>query len=150
LPAVLATRERAPPRRLVTLVVDALDADAMGDEPVWPESKVVGWVTSGGFGHCVNRSIALAYIPASLAEHTDGFEVEILGECRPAQRVAQALYDPSGTECALPDDAQATETGRNAGPASDCANENARESRAFQRAFAALHFYFLMTNALFF
>jgi dimethylglycine dehydrogenase len=94
--AVIADRERAPSRRLVTLVVDARDADAMGDEPVWHESKVVGWVTSGAFGHCVNRSIALAYIPAPLAEHTDGFEVEILGERRPAQRVAQALYDPSG------------------------------------------------------
>jgi dimethylglycine dehydrogenase len=94
--AVIAERERAPGRRLVTLVVDAGDADAMGDEPVWHESKVVGWVTSGGFGHCVNRSIALAYIPAPLAEHTDGFEVEILGERRRAQRVAHALYDPSG------------------------------------------------------
>ena len=76
--------------------VDAGDADAMGDEPVWHEGKVVGWVTSGGFGHCVNRSIALAYIPAPLAEHTDGFEVEILGERQPAQRVAYPLYDPSG------------------------------------------------------
>jgi dimethylglycine dehydrogenase len=68
----------------------------MGDEPVWRDGKVVGWVTSGGFGHCVNRSIALAYIPASFAEHNDGFEVEILGERRPARRAAHALYDPSG------------------------------------------------------
>src|ERR1700682_3453966 len=76
--AVIADRECSPNRRLVTLVVDASDADAMGDEPVWHKNKVVGWVTSGGFGHCVNRSIALAYISASLAEHTEGFEVEIL------------------------------------------------------------------------
>jgi energy-coupling factor transporter ATP-binding protein EcfA2 len=76
--------------------IDARDADAVGDEPVWHGNTVVGWVTSGGFGHCVNRSIALAYIPAPLAEHTDGFEVEILGERRRAQRVAHALYDPSG------------------------------------------------------
>jgi len=44
----------------------------------------------------MRESIALAYIPAPLAEHTDGFKVEILGECRPAQRVAHSLYDPSG------------------------------------------------------
>jgi len=100
--AVIADRERAAGRRLVTLVVDARDADAMGDEPVWHDSKVVGWVTSGGFGHCVNRSIALAYIPAPLAEHTDGFEVEILGERRRAQRVAHALYDPSGERMRAP------------------------------------------------
>jgi dimethylglycine dehydrogenase len=96
--AVVADRERAPSRRLVTLVVDAVDADAMGDEPVWHGGKVIGWVTSGGFGHCVNRSIALAYIPAALCGNggEDGFEVEILGERRPAQRVTKPLYDPSG------------------------------------------------------
>jgi dimethylglycine dehydrogenase len=70
----------------------------MGDEPVWHGGKVIGWVTSGGFGHCVNRSIALAYIPAALCDNggEDGFEVEILGERRPAQRVTKPLYDPSG------------------------------------------------------
>jgi dimethylglycine dehydrogenase len=94
--AVMADRERAPARRLVTLIVDASDADAMGDEPVWHGGKVVGWVTSGGFGHCVNRSIALAYIPAYLAEQTDAFEVEILGERRRARRATEAPYDPSG------------------------------------------------------
>jgi len=93
--AAVADREHGPLRRLVTLVIDAGDADAMGDEPVWHEDKVVGWVTSGGFGHCVNRSIALAYVPALLAAQAD-FEVEILGERRPAKRVAQPLYDPSG------------------------------------------------------
>ena len=92
----MSARERTPHRRLVTLVVDAADADASGDEPVWHRDKVVGWVTSGGFGHCVDRSIALAYLAASLDGTTDGFEVEILGERRPAQRVAQPLYDPSG------------------------------------------------------
>ena len=94
--AVVSARGRTPHRRLVTLVVDAADADALGDEPVWHQDKVVGWVTSGGFGHCVNRSIALAYIAASLDGTADGFEVEILGQRRPAQRVAQPLYDPSG------------------------------------------------------
>ena len=94
--AVVSARERTPHRRLVTLTVDAADADASGDEPVWHRDKVVGWVTSGGFGHCVDRSIALAYIAASLDGTTDGFEVEVLGERRPAQRVAQPLYDPSG------------------------------------------------------
>ncbi len=56
------------PRRLVTFVVDAADADAIGDEPVWHDGKVVGWVTSGGYGHCVGKSIALGYVPAALAD----------------------------------------------------------------------------------
>jgi dimethylglycine dehydrogenase len=94
--AAAKARDGGSPRRLVTFVVDAAEADAIGDEPVWHDGKVVGWITSGGYGHCVGKSIALGYVPAALAGATDGFEIEILGERRRATRVAQALYDPEG------------------------------------------------------
>jgi dimethylglycine dehydrogenase len=94
--AALRDRSEGPQRRLVTLQVDADDADAIGDEPVWHEGKVVGWVTSGGYGHCVDKSIALAYVPASLGRAGTAFELEILGERRPAIAVLQPLYDPRG------------------------------------------------------
>ena len=93
-------RDAGPKRRLVTLVVDAADADAVGDEPVWYDGRVVGSVTSGGYGHCVGKSIALAYVPASLAKATR-FEVEILGERRPADLTPGPLYDPTGTRMRL-------------------------------------------------
>ena len=47
-----------PKRRLVAFVVepDPDDpADVIGDEPVWHDGEVVGWVTSGGYGHHVKR-----------------------------------------------------------------------------------------------
>jgi len=94
--AARKARDGGAARRLVTFVVDAADADAMGDEPVWHDGKVVGWITSGGYGHCVGKSIALGYIPAALARADSGFELEILGERRAATRTAQALYDPEG------------------------------------------------------
>jgi dimethylglycine dehydrogenase len=91
-----AARAAAPVRRLVTFVVDAADADAIGDEPVWHDGRVVGWITSGGYGHCVGKSIAMGYVPASLAE-ANGFEVEILGERRRAMPTPRPLYDPDGS-----------------------------------------------------
>ena len=94
--AVLRDRAKGPTRRLVTFVVDAGDADAIGDEPVWHDGKVVGWITSGGYGHCVGKSIALGYIPAALASAAAGFEIEILGERRGALIAPQPLYDPAG------------------------------------------------------
>ena len=94
-------RDASPQRRLVTLVVDAADADAIGDEPVWHDGQVVGWVTSGGYGHCVGKSIALAYVPASLADAANGFEVEILGERRAASLTARPLHDPTGSRMRL-------------------------------------------------
>jgi len=94
--AVLHDRDKTHSRRLVTFVVDAGDADTIGDEPVWHDGKVVGWVTSGGYGHCVGKSIAVGYVPAALALATSGFEIEILGERRCAAISAQPLYDPTG------------------------------------------------------
>ena len=91
-------RAAEPKRRLVTLVVDAGDADAQGDEPVFHEGAVAGFVTSGGYGHTVGKSIALAYVERALAGTPDrAFELEILGERRPARLVTEPLYDPSGS-----------------------------------------------------
>src|SRR5512140_1487172 len=95
--AYLRDKEAGGARRLITLAIDAVEADAIGDEPVWHDGKVVGWITSGGYGHCVAKSIALGYVPAALANAGSGFEVELLGERRPAKLVQQALYDPEGT-----------------------------------------------------
>ncbi len=94
--AVVRDRQQAPKRRLVTLAVDAADGDAIGDEPVWHDGKVVGWITSGGYGHCVRKSIAMGYVPAALAVDGAAFEIEILGERRSASLKQQALYDPHG------------------------------------------------------
>jgi dimethylglycine dehydrogenase len=94
--AVLRDRALGPARRLVTFVVDANDADAIGDEPVWHDGEVVGWITSGGYGHCVGKSIALGYVPAALATAASGFEVEILGERRAASLAREPLLDPEG------------------------------------------------------
>jgi len=94
--AAIEEKEKGGALRLATFAVDAGDADALGDEPIWHDGKVVGWVTSGAYGHRVQRSLALGYIPAALAGAESGFEVEIIGERRPAQRLAVPAFDPSG------------------------------------------------------
>jgi dimethylglycine dehydrogenase len=83
--------------RLVGFKVEAGDADAIGDEPIWHDGKVVGWVTSGAFGCRVEQSLALGYVPAALANADTGFEIEIIGERRAAHRLTGAAYDPAGT-----------------------------------------------------
>ena len=94
--AAEAEKKSGGERRLVLLDVDARDADAFGDEPIWHDGKVVGWVTSGGYGHTVKKSLALAYVPGALAGSTSGLEIEILGERRPARILPAPPYDPDG------------------------------------------------------
>jgi dimethylglycine dehydrogenase len=62
--------------------------------------RVVGWITSGGYGHYVGLSLAQGYVPASLAGRTeDGvFEVEILGQRRAARIAAEPPFDPTGSK----------------------------------------------------
>ena len=68
----------------------------MGDEPIWHADEVVGWVTSGGYGHTVGKSIALGYVENAVAGETKGFAVELMGERRSATRSPGALVDPLG------------------------------------------------------
>ena len=94
--AALAERARGPDRRLVTLTVGVNDVDVNRDEPIFHGGKCIGYVTSGGFGHTVGASIALGYVPAALAKPGESFEIEILGERRPARLQAAPLHDPNG------------------------------------------------------
>ena len=96
--AALREKESGGKLRRVTFVVDATDADVVGDEPIWHDGKVIGWVTSGGYGHYVERSLAQGYVPRSLAGDTGPgvFEIEILGERRAATIAPEPLFDPQG------------------------------------------------------
>ena len=65
------------------------------DPQIEGDWRVVGWVTSGGYGHYVEASLAQAYLPAELA-YTDAlgfFEVEILGQRYPAHIALEPLFD---------------------------------------------------------
>jgi dimethylglycine dehydrogenase len=95
--AALEEKESGGKLRLVAFAVDAADADAIGDEPIWHDGKVVGWVTSGAYGHSVGRSLALGYVPTPVASANSGFEIEIIGERRKAERLAAAAFDPNGS-----------------------------------------------------
>ena len=96
---------RGPERRLVTLVVEPHaeePADVIGDEPIWHDGQVVGWVTSGAYAHHSGLSLALGYVPAALAEpgaassDHGGFEVEIIGHRCPAHLQPEPAFDPQG------------------------------------------------------
>jgi dimethylglycine dehydrogenase len=84
--------------RRVSMIVEAGDADVLGDEPISHKGKVVGWVTSGGFAHFVNKSMAQGYVPKELADDlaSSAFEIEIIGEQRKATIIVDPLFDPKG------------------------------------------------------
>ena len=95
-----ALKERdgnGPAQKIVTLEVDALDADASGYEPVWHNGEKVGFVTSGGFGHTLGKSYALAMLNAEVTKEGTKLSVHIVGNERGATVIASSPYDPSSS-----------------------------------------------------
>ena len=80
--------------QLVCLDVAAEDADPWGYNPIFKDSQRVGMTSSGGYGHRVEKSIALGYVPPDLAGPGTRLEVEVLGRKLPAEVVAMPIYDP--------------------------------------------------------
>ena len=91
--AVLAERERGATRKLTTFIVDADNSDVHGDEPIWKDGELVGFVTSGGYAHWAQESVAIGFMPVAMIVGGAEVEIEVLGEKRKAVVFTEALYD---------------------------------------------------------
>jgi len=79
--------------KIVYLEVDVDNADARGNEPVYHNNKIVGVVTSGGYGFRTKKSLAFAYVKSDLA-NGGNLEIEIQGQKRKAKILDKVVYDP--------------------------------------------------------
>ncbi|MBX3569142.1 MAG: FAD-dependent oxidoreductase [Rhizobiaceae bacterium] len=89
-------RQQGVKKRFVTLVLDAPGAcDAPYMSTLCHDGRIVGETLSGGWGHRVDRSIALGMLRADLAVPGTRVEVEIFGEPFAATvQPDQPLWDP--------------------------------------------------------
>ena len=85
-----------PEKILLTLEVEADDADADGYEPVWSDGRKVGFITSGDYGHTVGRSLAMALVDRDVSEGGTDLTTEMVGGERKARVIAPSPYDPEG------------------------------------------------------
>jgi len=85
--ALLRQQEAGLQRGLVRLEVSGNESfDAMGQEPVRKQGgEVVGRTTSGGFGHCLGKSLAMAYVSSAALDAGDELEVKLMNEWFPAR-----------------------------------------------------------------
>lgn len=95
--AAMRDRDTTPARRLVTLEVDAHDAEASFYEPIWDGATLAGFVTSGGFGHCYGKSLAMGYVAASAAVPGAELAVTVLGDRRSCRILGEPAIDPTGS-----------------------------------------------------
>ena len=80
------------------LEIDAEDADATGFEPVWSDEKVIGMTTSGGYGHRMKRSYALAMLDKTHVDIGKKVSIHVVGKKRTAKIIPFSPYDPIGSQ----------------------------------------------------
>ena len=83
-------------RKLVTLVIDT-PIDVTLDEAIMKDGEAIGYISSGGYAHHVQKSLAMGYVSSEHASAGSKLEVEILGEMYPAEVIGEPLYDPDGS-----------------------------------------------------
>ena len=96
--AYIALKDKAPRERLVAFEVETPhNADAVGGEPIFDMGgKPIGRVSSGAYGHSVDKSIALGFIKAAYYKPGATFHIAILGLDHKATLLETAPFDPAG------------------------------------------------------
>ena len=82
--------------KLTPLVIETDDIDVTNNEAVVKNGKSIGYITSGGFAHYVNKSIAYSYLDEEILKSNEKFQVEINGNFYNCSIIKKALYDPTG------------------------------------------------------
>ncbi|MFM0218029.1 GcvT family protein [Paraburkholderia caledonica] len=86
-------------KKFVPMLVDEAGADACFGAAVQDKTgKVVGYVSSGGFGHRIKQSIALGFVSPENAVPGTELEIEILGKFTRAVVATEPLYDPDNSK----------------------------------------------------
>ncbi|MGF1457813.1 MAG: FAD-dependent oxidoreductase [Leptolyngbyaceae cyanobacterium] len=88
--ALLQRREYAS-RKLCFITLDDPTAVVMGKEPVIADGKVLGYVTSAGYGYSLGRCIVYAYLPLGYAHPGAAVTVEYFGQPLAATVVEKLL-----------------------------------------------------------
>ena len=88
------------PLNFVTLDVHGVtDADPLGNEPIFNAGGLlVGRATSGYYGHCLHKSLAIGYVKPEFAAVGTELLVEVLGERKRATVLVDSPYDPQNAD----------------------------------------------------
>ncbi|MFN3661574.1 FAD-dependent oxidoreductase [Yoonia sp.] len=96
--ALLAERDRPRPRSFVTLKIRSAERDAPYMSTIWHRDRIVGELTSCGWGHRLNACIGLGMIENDLNIPGVELEVEIFDQRYPATiNDENDLWDPKNT-----------------------------------------------------
>ena len=97
--AAMEAQKSAGVKKLMACFTVDPDIVLQGRETIYRNGERVGWLTSGGFGYTVGKSIGYGYVRNPDGVDTDyvqggAYELEVATERVPAQMHMEPLYDP--------------------------------------------------------
>lgn len=85
-------------RKLCCLTLDDPAAVGLGGEPLLDGERVLGHITSAGYGYTVRQSIAYGYLPIEYAVPGTRIETQLFGIRYGATVMKEPLYDPKNAK----------------------------------------------------
>ena len=97
--ALLELRDKLPTSRLVSIVFDSLDAQPLGNEPVYHKGRIIGKTTSAAFGYRIGKPVAIAMIEFESEKNLHQLEVDVdIARSQNAGTInLNSVHDPEGS-----------------------------------------------------
>ncbi|HKZ70788.1 MAG TPA: glycine cleavage T C-terminal barrel domain-containing protein, partial [Anaerolineales bacterium] len=94
--ALIEAKAKGLTQKLCCMTLADPTVITFGSEPIRHDGEVAGWVTSGGYGYTVGKSIAYGYLPIELAKRGTKLTIESFGVGIDAMVEKEPLYDQTG------------------------------------------------------
>jgi len=91
--ALLAQKEKGLTRKLCCLTINSDPLMPVGKEAILDGDKVIGLVTSGGFGHTIKKPITYGYLPIDYSKPGTRLQIEVAATRYEATVEKEPLYD---------------------------------------------------------
>ena len=87
------------PKRLVTFALEDANRLLYHNEPICRDGEIVGYITSGMFGHSIGAAIGMGHVnyeDGVSAEYVSAgnYELEVAGKRVPARDTLRPLHNP--------------------------------------------------------
>ena len=97
--AVLRRRETGPQARMVQFLLNDPEPLLYHNEPVLRDGEIVGYLSSGNYGHSLGGAVGMGYVPCPGEKPADllasTFEIDVMGTRVGAKASLKPLYDPT-------------------------------------------------------
>ena len=97
--ALMKQKEQGLEKRMVQFLLKDPQPLLYHNEPIWRDNEIVGYLSSGMYGHTLGGAVGLGYVDCKDAADADSilsadYEIEVATSRHPAQASLRPMYDP--------------------------------------------------------